>query len=536
MSQTIIRNLRIENFQSHALTELAFDDGLNVIVGASDQGKSAVIRALRWLLYNEPRGSDFIRVGATQCRVTVELSDGSKVTRERTPSKNRYIVTKADGDEQIYEGFGNTVPREVSDVTGVAKVMLDEDTETILHLGTQLEPAFMLSEPGSVKAKAIGRLNGVHIIDAASRDTHRDLTRQLQEEKGIKEQLEETEQELEQFSDIPYLENILLLVEEKQARLKDLKSRKERLEILTRKHREVEAALDQTSLILSQTEHLDRAALHVERAVSQQGKALRLNQFRGKLEQNRQGLAQTDNVLQGTAGLEQAATRLQQSETLLGKHHRLARLSTVYGQVVQVKGRLEAVLDRTQHLDEAAGKVARLDATKGHLTSLLALRQKKHDTENLLQKIDHVLVRTQGVPQATGQLEQVVNKRQKALWLREVNGKKQEVERQLQVLGNVLSRLQALDRAEMNLHRLAQLTERQQRLQKIHAGLWDVGDRLGKADVYLKTNALEIQEKLADYEDELKQSGTCPVCFTPIDEHTKARLEEEFTTQGGFAR
>src|SRR5689334_5936611 len=173
MNPKTIRNLRIENFQSHELTELAFDDGLNVIVGASDQGKSAVIRALRWLLFNEPRGSDFMRVGANNCRITVELADGSRVTRERTPSRNRYIVRKAEGDEQIYEGFGNGVPKEVSDVTGVAKVMLDEDTETVLHLGTQLEPPFLLAETGSVKAKAIGRLNGVHIIDAASRDTHR---------------------------------------------------------------------------------------------------------------------------------------------------------------------------------------------------------------------------------------------------------------------------------------------------------------------------------------------------------------------------
>src|SRR6185312_5624229 len=100
MSQKTIRNLRIENFQSHEVTEMAFDDGLNVIVGASDQGKSAVIRALRWLLFNEPRGSDFMRVGANNSRVTVELADGARVTRERTPSRNRYIVTGTDGVEQ----------------------------------------------------------------------------------------------------------------------------------------------------------------------------------------------------------------------------------------------------------------------------------------------------------------------------------------------------------------------------------------------------------------------------------------------------
>jgi len=56
---SLIRSLEIENFQSHELTKLDLHKGLNVIVGPSDQGKSALIRALRWLCYNEPKGTDF---------------------------------------------------------------------------------------------------------------------------------------------------------------------------------------------------------------------------------------------------------------------------------------------------------------------------------------------------------------------------------------------------------------------------------------------------------------------------------------------
>lgn len=55
--------LLIENFQSHEQTEVFFTEGLNVFVGPSDSGKSAILRALRWVLYNEPKGTDFIRAG-----------------------------------------------------------------------------------------------------------------------------------------------------------------------------------------------------------------------------------------------------------------------------------------------------------------------------------------------------------------------------------------------------------------------------------------------------------------------------------------
>jgi len=87
-----IKRIRIENFQSHKDTELSFSDGLNVIVGPSDQGKSAIIRAIKWVLYNEPRGTDFIRQGTNSARVTLELSNGYVITRERAPNKNRYTL------------------------------------------------------------------------------------------------------------------------------------------------------------------------------------------------------------------------------------------------------------------------------------------------------------------------------------------------------------------------------------------------------------------------------------------------------------
>jgi DNA repair protein SbcC/Rad50 len=534
MSDQTIRNLRIENFQSHELTEMAFDDGLNVIVGASDHGKSAVIRALRWLLFNEPRGSDFIRVGASQCRVSIELVDGSRVTRERTASKNRYIVVKSDGTEQIYEGFGNTVPKEVSDVTGVAKVMLDEDHETTLHLGTQLEPPFMLSEPGSIKAKAIGRLNGVHIIDAASRDTHRDLNRLVQDERVQHTQLEEVEQELEQFSDVPYLENILLLVEEKQVDLKKMAARRERLQVLLKQYTEVRANLQSVQHVLQQTEHLDRAALQTERAVALHSKALRLEQARAKLEQVAGGIAQTDAILRNTAGLEQASVSLNRSEQLIGTHNRLSRLATARDQVQSVKVRVDAVLDKTAHVEEVAGKVQRFEGAKDRYGRLLHLRDKHQETSRVLGNVDLVLEQTAHVEVAGNKFEQLVQKRGQALLLQELHSKQQEVQRHLQANVRLLNALAQTERAEETLQRLALLNQRQERLEGMNRSLLDVEVRLQKADVYLRENEEEFRALMEQYSQELKQSGACPVCFAPIDEHTTERLVEEF--RGGLDR
>ncbi|MCG4585937.1 AAA family ATPase, partial [Anaerosalibacter bizertensis] len=83
-----IKKVVLENFQSHKYTELEFDEHLNVIVGPSDQGKSAIIRGIKWALFNEPSGNFFIREGANDCSVTVIFNDNTKIKRYKSKSKN----------------------------------------------------------------------------------------------------------------------------------------------------------------------------------------------------------------------------------------------------------------------------------------------------------------------------------------------------------------------------------------------------------------------------------------------------------------
>ena len=56
-----IKKIILENFQSHKYSVIELNEELNVIVGPSDSGKSAIIRGLKWALYNEPSGDYFIR-------------------------------------------------------------------------------------------------------------------------------------------------------------------------------------------------------------------------------------------------------------------------------------------------------------------------------------------------------------------------------------------------------------------------------------------------------------------------------------------
>ncbi len=211
-----IKKAIIENFQSHKYTEIEFDEYLNVIVGPSDHGKSAIIRALKWALFNEPSGDFFIREGEKYCSVTVVFNDNTKVKRYRSKSKNAYYLYDEDGNETAFEGFGTTVPQEIIEKTSMRKVVLDSNQSNAINIGEQLEGPFLLSEKSVTRANAIGRLVGVHIVDDALKDTLKDIRNLNIKKKSHEETLANLQESLKEYD---YLTDLI----EKVKRLEKLK-------------------------------------------------------------------------------------------------------------------------------------------------------------------------------------------------------------------------------------------------------------------------------------------------------------------------
>ena len=232
-----LKNVSIENFQSHKKTYIDFDEGFNVITGPSDQGKTAVIRAIRWVMFNEPKGTEYIRQGTDWAKVSITMSNGFTITRERSKTRNRYTVTGPDGKESIFEGFGSDVPLEVLKAHGVQKIVLDTDLTSYLNIAEQFDRPFLIGETGSLRAKAIGRLMGLHIIDKASRDCLADIKRENLLQDRLNKELQGINAEIEKFYKLKETERIvdtlaeiISTLEEESTKLSLLYSSREKLE------------------------------------------------------------------------------------------------------------------------------------------------------------------------------------------------------------------------------------------------------------------------------------------------------------------
>lgn len=373
-----IRRVLIENFQSHARTELTFSPGLNVIIGPSDNGKSAVLRAIRWALYNEPRGTEFVRHGARECRVTVTMSDGAEVVRELLLSKSgasgrsRYIVRVPGKEPQVFEGFGAQVPLEVLRAHGMPQVQLDTDKRVLLNLGSQLEGPFLMAESGSFRARALGRLLGVHVVDAAVRNTQKDLRTAKNDVAKLEERLQRYDEELQQFADIP----------------------------------EQEARLEQAEALLDQADALSRRLAVLER-------------IQAELARTQSEAAAAKQRLALLGGLGQAEQRLHEAELQQYQASRLERLQADHNRVEQEIQRTTVRVDALTALPLAAQLAQQAAERQTRLAGLSKIAAELKQREAELHRVEQAAARLAGASRAADLLEEAARKQQRLAQLEE---------------------------------------------------------------------------------------------------------------------
>ena len=204
----MIESVHIQNFQSHKDTKIDFSKGVNVLIGASDAGKSAVFRAIQWCLYNRPLGDGFRSYWGGDTSVTIRFSEGRELTRIKGKGVNSYFL-----DDVELKAFGTQPPEEV---------MALHNLDQTLNVQAQVDPIFLLqSSPGEV-AKHFNEIADLEKIDTTSKNLDTEA-RALKKKRELQaEALEQTEAMLRSTTNRleivePLAESLVALSEEKKA-------------------------------------------------------------------------------------------------------------------------------------------------------------------------------------------------------------------------------------------------------------------------------------------------------------------------------
>ena len=211
----MLTKLSLKNFQCHNKLLLDLGPGLTTVVGPSDTGKSSVLRALRWLATNRPRGTSIQRHGSNDTSVKV-LVDNTPVGRCRSKQDNSYRMR-----DQKFEAMGSDVPEEV---------------QRLLNLGPenwqgQHDPPFWLSLTAGELAKQLNQVMDLEAMDRASSDLATRHRKKKSELDVVKEREDEANRLRSKLDYVPVMERSLRELEdtttsltERCTRLDSLKS------------------------------------------------------------------------------------------------------------------------------------------------------------------------------------------------------------------------------------------------------------------------------------------------------------------------
>lgn len=193
----MIKSFSIKNFQSHKNTKLEFHTGVNAIVGNSDVGKTAILRAMNWVINNKPGGDSFRSNWGGDTIVELCI-DKFKIIREKSKQDGNcyhletYLEKKYGNGDSLhsFKAFKHDIPEEIKQTINFSP----------LNIQSQMDSSFLLSNsPGEV-AKYLNQVVNLDKIDTALKNITRKVKEENHKLEDKKEQLADLNNELEQYN------------------------------------------------------------------------------------------------------------------------------------------------------------------------------------------------------------------------------------------------------------------------------------------------------------------------------------------------
>jgi DNA repair protein SbcC/Rad50 len=210
----MIKSLHITNFQPHEDTILDFSNGVNVIIGSSDSGKTSIIRSIRKVVWNRPSGDSFCSNWGGETKIQLQTEDGSVTWLK--DKMDKYILETGgvrQGDKRNkteFKAIGTGVPEEISRFLNINEV----------NLQSQLDSPFLLSETPGAVAQHFNKVARLDKIDKSTSNVNSEISelnaeigKEATKDKpatGLIKLIKEAEEELTKYQ---YLEKFEIEVE-----------------------------------------------------------------------------------------------------------------------------------------------------------------------------------------------------------------------------------------------------------------------------------------------------------------------------------
>lgn len=188
-------SLHLTDFQVHKDLRIKFVPGITTIVGATDQGKSSILRALRWVCLNDMSGEQFIRKGMKKTRIVLVVH--AQPDTKKNPMAWEVVREKGRGgnlneyelDTKVFRSFGTNVPSDIEKLLQLNGINFQNQHDS---------PFWFSDTPGEV-SRQLNSVIDLSVIDTTLSNIGAEV-RKAQERKGLcEERLKSAQDQLQKL-------------------------------------------------------------------------------------------------------------------------------------------------------------------------------------------------------------------------------------------------------------------------------------------------------------------------------------------------
>lgn len=183
-----LASLSLQNFQIHKTMEVGFAAGITTIIGPTDTGKSAILRALRWMCLNDFSGDDFITYGEKRTEVILicepKIDDDFEIRRIKSKGggSNTYELNGAE-----FKSFSTSVPDTIQSLLKLSS----------LNFQGQFDAPFWFAESAGSVSRQLNAIIDLSVIDTTLSNISHEVRRVTESKSIYADRLQKAELELE---------------------------------------------------------------------------------------------------------------------------------------------------------------------------------------------------------------------------------------------------------------------------------------------------------------------------------------------------
>ncbi len=330
----MIKKVEIQNFQSHKNTVLEFVPGTNVIIGESDAGKSAIFRAINWVITNRPLGDTFRSDWGGDTRVVIYTAEGDVIERLKTATRNVYVI-----NGKPLTAFGSEVPEQVIEI-----LRMDE-----ANIQSQMDVPFLLAVSPGEAARLLNKAASIDDIDytiSNLRSEYQKISNNIKFNEG---KLKDYEEKIKEYDNIPILEEKLEQLEEAEKELERHQQKLGKLTQLVAGVRRIHTELEKTKNIQQMIQKFEQILSRYNQYEEQRKRFDKLEQIAQKVKARREYLKSTQYVEDCIALVQKVYDEYREYQT---KQQTLFKLKRIVGNMTTLNQSIDRVEQEISQLQK----------------------------------------------------------------------------------------------------------------------------------------------------------------------------------------